>query len=320
MHVIALIIVVLVVVLPVVYVGYPKIAQGDVNDSTLTITQMTITDPAPDSLHLNLTQVIGSHSHYHPWFDEFDANVTLLGSATPFAVLQIPRVQSKDGAVVRVDQRLQLDNVSAFGEYSKAVMLNEEVNLNVYGRPKMREGKLPKITVTYNKTVTMKGLNALKGFNVTEFQILLSQQPDGSNMNGTVYIPNPTVMTLEMGNLTLSLSVDGTPIGQSYLQNLVLTPGDNFVPMRSTVNETVVLGMITSANATHRNGILPVEITGNSSVYNGKELPYFTEALAANKLTVTLDVGKALLGIGLNINSTSGSSSGSSGSSSGGGS
>lgn len=90
--------------------------------------------------------------------------------------------------------------------------------------------------------------------------------------------------------------------------------------MRSTVNETVVLGMITSANATHRNGILPVEITGNSSVYNGKELPYFTEALAANKLTVTLDVGKALLGIGLNINSTSGSSSGSSGSSSGGGS
>lgn len=126
------------------------------NDSTLTITQMTITDPAPDSLHLNLTQVIGSHSHYHPWFDEFDANVTLLGSATPFAVLQIPRVQSKDGAVVRVDQRLQLDNVSAFGEYSKAVMLNEEVNLNVYGRPKMREGKLPKITVTYNKTVTMK--------------------------------------------------------------------------------------------------------------------------------------------------------------------
>lgn len=142
---------------PRVYVGYPKIAQGDVNDSTLTITQMTITDPAPDSLHLNLTQVIGSHSHYHPWFDEFDANVTLLGSATPFAVLQIPRVQSKDGAVVRVDQRLQLDNVSAFGEYSKAVMLNEEVNLNVYGRPKMREGKLPKITVTYNKTVTMKG-------------------------------------------------------------------------------------------------------------------------------------------------------------------
>lgn len=140
-----------------VYVGYPRIAQGDVNDSSLTITQMTITDPAPDSLHLNQSQVIGSRSRYHPWFDEFDANVTLLGSATPFAVLQIPRVQSKDGTVVRIDQRLQLGNVSAFGEYARAVMLNEEVTLNVYGRPKLREGKLPKITVTYNKTVTMKG-------------------------------------------------------------------------------------------------------------------------------------------------------------------
>lgn len=42
------------------------------------------------------------------------------------------------------------------------------------------------------------GLNSLKGFNVTDFQILLDKQPDGANTNGTVYIPNPTVMTLEM--------------------------------------------------------------------------------------------------------------------------
>lgn len=42
------------------------------------------------------------------------------------------------------------------------------------------------------------GLNKLKGFNVTEFDILLQPGSDGANMVGKVFIPNPSVMTLEM--------------------------------------------------------------------------------------------------------------------------
>lgn len=42
------------------------------------------------------------------------------------------------------------------------------------------------------------GLNKLKGFNITEFSIKLTPEPDGTNMVGTVYIPNPTVMTISM--------------------------------------------------------------------------------------------------------------------------
>lgn len=41
------------------------------------------------------------------------------------------------------------------------------------------------------------GLNQLKGFDVPEFHILL-QEENGRNMNGTVLIPNPSVMTLNM--------------------------------------------------------------------------------------------------------------------------
>lgn len=41
------------------------------------------------------------------------------------------------------------------------------------------------------------GLNKLKGFDVTEFHIMLEAQ-NGRNMNGTVYIPNPSVMTITM--------------------------------------------------------------------------------------------------------------------------
>lgn len=41
------------------------------------------------------------------------------------------------------------------------------------------------------------GLNKLDGFNVTEFQILTTPV-NGRNMNGTVFIPNPSVMTIHM--------------------------------------------------------------------------------------------------------------------------
>ena len=139
-------------------------------------------------------------------------------------------------------------------------------------------------------------------------------------MNGTVYIPNPSVMTINMvclygtlpttkidltsysliqGNLTLDLSVAGKPMGQSYLDNLVLKPGNNTVPMTSTVDQSAIIKMITSDDNPYKDGLVPFDIVGNSSFYNGKELPYFTKALASNNLTVHLNVTKALAEIGV---------------------
>lgn len=167
------------------------------------------------------------------------------------------------------------------------------------------------------------GLNKLKGFDVTEFHIMTTVV-NGRNMNGTVYIPNPSVMTLSMvcpmvyvlslarhecvytdsfpkGNVTLNLVVAGETLGLSYLDNLVLKPGNNTVPMTATVNETAIIAMLTSDSNPYTTGVVPFTITGNSSVYNNQELPYFTNALIANNLTVELNITKALAEIGLTI-------------------
>jgi hypothetical protein len=138
-------------------VAYPKIAQHDVNDSTLNITSMVISNPTPESFSLKQTQIIGSDSSYHPKIYAFEAAVSLVGAAVPFATVMVPSVKSKDGAELIVEQTVDLSNASAFGDYATAVMLNEVVSLNIYGRPGLKEGGLPKSTVTYNKTVAMKG-------------------------------------------------------------------------------------------------------------------------------------------------------------------
>lgn len=117
-------------------------------------------------------------------------------------------------------------------------------------------------------------------------------------MVGNVSIPNPTVMTLTMGNLTFNNLLPGNPptyLGISHIDNLVLAPGPNVVPMRSTVDQSLVLNAI---GTKYTDGMLPVIITGNSSVYEGEHLPYFEKPLQALVQNVTLDVGAAMQALG----------------------
>lgn len=134
-------------------------AQNDVNDSTLNITSMVISHPAPSSFSLHQTQVLGSDSSFHPQIYAFDAAISLLGAAVPFSTVRVPAVKSTDGVEVDVTQTVDLKDVGAFGDFAKAVMLSEEVELSIYGKPRLKQGGLPTITVTYNKTVSMKGLS-----------------------------------------------------------------------------------------------------------------------------------------------------------------
>lgn len=57
------------------------------------------------------------------------------------------------------------------------------------------------------ETNGITGLNKLKGFDVTEFHILLTPK-NGRNMNGIVYIPNPSVMTIDMVSRRTKLQVN----------------------------------------------------------------------------------------------------------------
>ena len=139
----------------------------------------------------------------------------------------------------------------------------------------------------------MNKLNKLNGFTVTNFTIELTPEADGTNMMGTVYIPNPTVMTSSMvpipshslsrlppnphpiqGNVTFNnyLHATGTLLGTTALDNLTLCSGNNTLPMRSIINQTLVLeGIINDPKST----LLPVDIVGGSRVYDGLHFELF---------------------------------------------
>ena len=146
-------------------------------------------------------------------------------------------------------------------------------------------------------------MNKLNGLNITDVKILSGKGEilsDGSNLIGNVTIPNPSVMTLDLGNVTMNLAVDGTAIGYSLLPNLVLKPGDNQLTMQGRVDQLQIVGLITSK---YKNAVLPLDIVGNSSVKNGEHLTYYEDAIKSNTIKLDLNVAPALAAIGINITS-----------------
>ena len=158
---------------------------------------------------------------------------------------------------VDLDQNVQVTDLGQYTNFAKVVLASEEYKLAVKGRTGLHQKGLRAITVGYDKVVTLKGtlpsakthngcgslaliachsivgLNGLKGFNVTSFQILLTASPDGANMIGKVYIPNPSVMTMEMVRPPFPLPLP-LPLDSPAKPPLPLTTNARLPPNRET--------------------------------------------------------------------------------------
>ena len=296
-HLILFLIGTIVIAVILCYVAFPKIAQHGINQSELTVNSLILSNPTPNSFHLSQNSTITNNSPYHPQLDAFNASLSLQGTNTPYAYVELPHLHATQSGTNLIDQDVSITDLAAFTAYNIAVLNQESVQINVNGSTTLHEMKFPDAKVAYNTTTTMKGFNKFSGFNVSSIKAIIPPDADGTNMVGEVYFPNPSVLTLHMGNVTFGNFLPATPysspyfLGNSTLENLVLVPGNNTIPMRSVINQTVLLDAI---GLVYKDGILPVDIVGATSVYNGQHLPYFEAALQSLTQHVKLDAGAAL--------------------------
>jgi hypothetical protein len=149
-----------------VYVGFPNIAQDQVNKSTLEIKSMVVTSPSQDSVHMQQDVVLHSSSIFHPTLDAFDAAVFLESTEPnikPFASLALPQVHSTKATLINIDQTMKILDVDQFSEYSKLVMNSETLRVALRGKTALHLGKLPSAVVQYNEVLELKGLTCLLG-------------------------------------------------------------------------------------------------------------------------------------------------------------
>jgi len=293
-HVLIIIALALLITLPIIYVGFPRIARHDLKKATNEVTELQFLSPSPDTIQVTQRVTTKNPTMYTPSLDAFAAGTYVIENGTyasdAILLLPIPPIHAtkptSDSNVVNAT--CNITNQDQIALYATQLLTQKTLSSGLAGKTKLHLGKLPVIDVTYNTTSTYNGLNGLKGFNVTDIKIDIGNTlllvP---NMNGTAYIPNPSNITAELGNVTLSLNAASGKIGQTLINDMIIRPGDNYLPLVGIMNQTLVL-----ANTV--NGFINLTIVGTDVVYNGKHIPYYETALAANILSLTLNVQQIL--------------------------
>jgi hypothetical protein len=160
-------------------------------------------------------------------------------------------------------------------------------------------------------------LNKVDGFSFADAAIVFPPETDGTNLRGTVILPNPSIVTFALvsefvfplvlsigpnnfkGNVTLNMIVGGVTIGHGFLDNVVLSPGNNTLPIRATVDlKTLIQNLPTILAAESNsltNGNILISASGNSSVYNGLHIPYYEAVLNNLFLTGEMPIIKLLI-------------------------
>lgn len=288
-YVIVAIVIALVTILPLIYVGFPKIAQDQVNSATASIATIKLTNPTPNSFHVVQDGFSDSTSSFHPYLDSFNVSLSILGAASSYAMITLPGLTSDAHVPVHVDQDVQILDVQAYADYNVKVLTSESFTQRINGTTTVHQPGLPATSVSYDKTVTMKGFNLFPGFNISCLKLDNSAKPGQPNINGTVFVPNPSSIAVELGDVTYNTYVGDTYIGNTTIADFYLQPGNNSYWFTGYSDTLALLGLFKQ----YPDGIVPMTVKGNTSVANGQHLTYYEAALAHDIHTLNFDLKAA---------------------------
>lgn len=118
------------------------------------------------------------------------------------------------------------------------------------------------------------GLNHLNGMIIKKYEPLLGEDDPTRNMRGEVLIPNPTVTTIEMGDVNLQIAVNGTHVGTGEIPNLVLTPGNNLYKFNALITEQHLMKVLNAATTG-----TPLTIGSNGTYIEGRRIDWLSAPL-----------------------------------------
>ncbi|KAB8217296.1 hypothetical protein BDV33DRAFT_232910 [Aspergillus novoparasiticus] len=293
-------IVFLAIFLPLLFIYIiPAIAQRVVDDTSLPVYAARILDPTPDSVTFSIDTSLKIPAGLSVRIDPFSLSLfnREVKPVVPFIDIALQGYNLKGTTKMSVSSNntAVLDREQFVEALTKAVY-SKQFKLSAKGSTTGHLGAL-KAPVTLDKDVELAGLDKLSGFSIDTASLILPAEEDGTNLRGTATLPNHSVVTFALGNVTLNLKSANVVIGQGYLDNVVLSPGNNTMPLRATLNIRTVLenllDILGAQASALMDGKLEISASGNSTVYNGQHIPYFEEVL--NNLTITTRVSIATI-------------------------
>ncbi|KAK6842214.1 hypothetical protein PG995_001292 [Apiospora arundinis] len=293
--------VVLIVVLCIIFVAVPRIAQSKLDAANLDIDSVVISQVEPDSFNMAINSTILADSGgVQATIRAFEGNMYLLSggdavaSADPFAKFQFPEVESSAAVTVNVSQKVPVEDVGSLVAFNVQLLSQDFVNVRVEGSTQIRVAGIARdYPVTFSKDLKLKAFNGFAGISVSDISASLATT---RNFNGTVHIPNPTVFTFVIGNTTWNNYIDGgANVGTLYMPNLGIYPGNNDFHVSADIAQGPVLTALGKKPVCEDpQGDLTFQLSGKTVENHGQSIPWLASALAAHNASITMPVGAAV--------------------------
>lgn len=276
----------------------PAIVKNIVNDQTLPVNSGTFQAVSPTQLLVSLDTSLNT-----PLAADLDAMTMFLYNHdtpdfSPFLNITIPKSHVYHETPVSVtNQTATITNETELVKFFSNVFDQSTVALSVRGDTTVHLGALH-YGAHLDKTVDASALNQLSGFGIKDLQLILPALDNGTNIKGTLNLPNPGVLNLGLGDLHLNLMSGSVRIGLITIPDVVLPPGNNTRSFAGTLFLNTLmsnLGEILTAQAKAlSNGQVQIDATGNATMLNGEHIPFIESVLNNKRVTSYISVTQLL--------------------------
>ncbi|PGH11987.1 hypothetical protein AJ79_04574 [Helicocarpus griseus UAMH5409] len=289
------IIIFLAIFLPVFFtVAIPAIAQRMVDDAELPIHGGMIMKPTPDSVEYSLTASLAVPKPFTVELEPIVLHLYRVQQTPEEAYIDVPlpEMKLKGNAMIDVPAtRVPVLDMADWTQFLTEAVHQEKFILAAKGSTTAHLGAL-KVELTLDKQLELNGLNKLKGYDILSAKLILPFQEDGTNLKATLNIPNHSIITFELGDLTLDMFSGDIWLGQAVIYEAKLTPGDNIVnaDIRLDLQRTVsnIKPVLESQGDALRRGNLKLRANGNTTIFDGQHIPFYEDVL--NNLNVEAEV------------------------------
>ncbi|KAI0481468.1 hypothetical protein F4859DRAFT_420539 [Xylaria cf. heliscus] len=291
--------IILIILLPLLFTKIiPAITQDIVDNQKFPIMGGTFQALSPTELSVTLQTQLDT-----PLAADLDPTTLFVYNKdtpdySPFINITLPKLHvDHKTPVVVTNQTVKVTNETELIKWFNQVFDLPNVELSVKGKASVHLGAL-KMNANIDKTIQAGALNHLDGFGITSLRLIYPPLENGTNIRGTLNLPNAGVLTLGLGNLTLDLFSGDIKLGFVNIYDVILPPGNNTRNFEGELylNELVPnLGAILdSQSGPLADGNIELRARGNATMVNGVHINYVEQVLNNKDLVATVPVIKLL--------------------------
>lgn len=234
--------------------------------------------------------------------------------SSPYARIPIPdqHISSSSGGSLVIDGIIaEVTDPAQIDTWLTSALTQRNTSISVRASTTAWLGAV-KLPLTIDKTVTIPGLRNLAGATLAESRLYIpALMPSGTNIAGTMVLPNYSLMTMDMGNVTLNalLSADDGQegekevlIGRVDIRDALLHPGNQSLPFTGEIYLDAILrdlGLLASgqAESMFKWGFITLTASGNQTLVEGQHISYLETVLARARIRVELPLSRLLIDV-----------------------